>query len=335
MQTQPGAFAAQLAGSIFVMFITLVLGLSLGRTTHDALMEGKVTRNISRLMGNLAALTIFALGALIILGIWGIGNFWQQQHNALLANAPAIAQQLGLSLLILAITFAVGRTLQRSSMQSLIKGRADVNLSALISKLIYIGVLIIGLLFVLAIWGIQIVIPVTVLGAVGVAFTFALQDVLKNIVAGIYLLVERPFRIGDTITVNSYTGTVEDIHMRVTKLRTANGERVLIPNALIFDSAVVNVTAYQRHRLTLEVTIPAAHFGGKQSEETLLQALSAIPGILTEPGPVVTLTSVTDEQVTLQVSFWVPTDEVEALSRAVFQLKTTIPAANVTVANAT
>jgi small-conductance mechanosensitive channel len=335
MQTQTGAFTAQLAGSILVMFVTLALGVSLGRATRDALMEGKTTRAISRFMGILAAITIFALGALLLLGIWGVGGFWQRQHASLLAEAPGVAQQLGLSLLILAVTFTAGRALQRSSFRGLVKGHADVNLSALISKLIYGSVLIVGALFVLAVWGVQIVIPVTVLGALGVAATFALQDVLKNIVAGIYLLVERPFRIGDTITVNTFTGTVEDVHMRVTKLRTADGQRVLIPNALIFDSAVVNTTAYQRHRLTLDVIVPAAQFSGKQSEDLLLQALSGVPGILADPAPSVTLTGVTDEQLTLQVSFWTPTDESEALSRAVIQLKTAVPAANVTVANAT
>jgi len=335
IETQTGIFTAQLSGSILVFVVTVVLGLVLGRTTHETLVEGKVTHSLSRLMGMLASLTIFALGALLILGIWGINGFWARQHQTLLAQAPQVAQQLGLSLLILALTFIVGRALQRSALHSLIKAHADVNLSALISKLVYIGVLIIGGLFVLAVWGIQIVIPVAVLGAIGVALTFAFQDLLKNLVSGIYLLAERPFKIGDTITVGTFTGTVEDVQIRVTRLRTADGQRVLIPNALIFDSPVVNATAYQRRRIILEITVPAAHFDDKRSEEALTRALAETPGILADPAPSVTLISLTDEQLTLHVSFWTPTDEVEALSRAVIQLKTAIPAANVTVANAT
>jgi small conductance mechanosensitive channel len=86
---------------------------------------------------------------------------------------------------------------------------------------------------------------VTILGAFGLAFSLAVQDILKNFFSGIYLLLERPFRVGDTIKVKDQQGLVEHIGVRTTTLRTAENVRVLVPNAIVFAEVVSNQTYAQ------------------------------------------------------------------------------------------
>src|SRR5204863_8385263 len=79
-------------------------------------------------------------------------------------------------------------------------------------------------------------------GAVGLAFSLATQDILKNFFSGIYLLLERPFRVGDTIRVKDQQGIVENIGVRTTMLRTPENVQVLVPNAVVFAEVVTNHT---------------------------------------------------------------------------------------------
>ena len=95
-------------------------------------------------------------------------------------------------------------------------------------------------LIVLGILGVNSTGLVTVAGAVGLAFSLAIQDILKNFFSGVYLLLERPFRVGDTIRVKEHQGVVENIGVRTTELRTPENVQVLVPNAVVFAEVVTN-----------------------------------------------------------------------------------------------
>jgi len=81
---------------------------------------------------------------------------------------------------------------------------------------------------------------VATLGIVGIAVSLAMQDILKSFFAGLYLLFERPFRIGDEIQLKDFVGRVENINYRTTVILTADGVRVLIPNATLMAEVVLN-----------------------------------------------------------------------------------------------
>src|SRR5262249_2250104 len=145
-----------------------------------------------------------------------------------------------------------------------------------------------------------------------VALSLALQDVLKNLVAGIYLLLERPFTLGDRIVLAPYSGEVEDIEIRYTALRTADGQRVIIPNSMLFSSAVVNLSAYERRSSAFTVTVPDT--GTEvvdQAEEAIRAALEETPGVLEQPAPEVIVTRAAKGTVDLQVIYWMPTDSLD------------------------
>ena len=330
IQTQPVLFGVQLGASVLVVALCLPFARSLRRVTTESLHAG-ANDLWGKLLGRLAYLSVLGLGLLLIAGIWGINSYQRALVQQLADQAPTVARNLGLTLLVLALMLTVGRILQRASMRNLARTRVDINLSVLVSRFIYFCALGVGLLIVLGVWSVQLVIPVTVLGAVTVAFTFALQDLLKNLVAGIYLLVERPFRIGDEIMVETYVGKVEDIHMRVTTLRTVSGEQVLIPNGILFSSAVTNNTAYRRRRALLTVVLPEEEKTSEAGEAAILEALKTVDGILTDPPPEVRVSSAVDQKLTLAVHFWVPTDRLDVLSAALFHVKHALPDAEVSI----
>ncbi len=332
IQAQPILFGIQLGGSILIAALCLRFARSLRRVTTESLPTG-ANDGWGKLLGRMAYFSLLGLGLLLIAGIWGVNSFQRVLDllRTLAGPTQFAAVHVALTLLVLVLMLTVGRILQRASMRRLSHTRVDINLSVLVSRFIYLCALGVGVLIILAIWEVQLVLPVTVLGAVTVAFTFALQDLLKNLVAGVYLLVERPFRIGDEIMVDKYVGEVEDIHMRVTTLRTASGEQVLIPNGVLFSSAVTNNTAYRRRRALLTVVLPEEEKTTEAGEAAILDALKAVEGILTDPPPEIRISSAVDQKLTLAVRFWVPTDRLDILSAALFHVKRALPGAEVSI----
>jgi len=120
--------------------------------------------------------------------------------------------------------------------------RVDTGTQILIKRALVVGGTVIAVLMVLGTLGISSAALVTVAGAVGLAFSLATQDILKNFFSGIYLLLERPFRVGDTIRVKEQQGVVENIGVRTTLLRTPENVQVLVPNAVVFAEVVTNHT---------------------------------------------------------------------------------------------
>ncbi|MFP3354118.1 mechanosensitive ion channel, partial [Pseudoalteromonas sp. SIMBA_153] len=94
--------------------------------------------------------------------------------------------------------------------------------------------------------------PAKLIGALGigsVAIGFAFKDIFQNLLSGILLLISEPFRIGDQIVSGDYEGTVEDIKIRATTIRTYDGRQVVIPNSDLYTSALTVNTAYKQRRL--------------------------------------------------------------------------------------
>ncbi len=145
---------------------------------------------------------------------------------------------------------------------------------------------------------------VQVLGIGSVAIGFAFRDILQNFLAGILLLVTQPFRIGDQIVGGGHEGTVEDIQTRATLIRTYDGRRVVIPNAVLFTGTVVINTAFDRRRLEYDVVVG---YGDdvNRAKAVLLTTLREIPGVLSEPAPDVLLLDFAAAGVSLRVRWWI------------------------------
>lgn len=141
------------------------------------------------------------------------------------------------------------------------------------------------------------------LGLGSVAIGFAFKDILQNLLAGLLLLVRRPYQRGDQIVVKGYEGTVEQIESRATFLKTYDGLRVIIPNSDVYTSPVVVKTAYETHRDELVVGIG---YGDNPAEavEYFRAAVAAVDGVASKPPVEVIPWALNDCTVDLKVRWW-------------------------------
>lgn len=170
------------------------------------------------------------------------------------------------------------------------------------------------------------------LGVGGVAIGFAFQDIFQNLLAGILILLTRPFRIGDQIVSRDHEGTVEDIQVRATFLRTYDNRRVVIPNAELYTNRVVVNTAYDKRRLAVTVGIG---YGDDiaQAKALIVKTLEGLDDVLNDPAPQVLVRSLGDFSVNLDVRFWIdPPIRREAVvneDAVLSALKAALPAAGI------
>src|SRR5207245_240473 len=156
------------------------------------------------------------------------------------------------ALLVVVVALLIARAVRRGTMRMLARSRAQANVTILLGNLAQVLVIVLGIMGVLAIytrdafgW------ILTSFSVIGLVVGLSLQDILKNFFAGIWVLVERPFRIGDTIEVGGQTGVVEEIAFRTTMLKTADNREVIVPNAVFMTGSVVNLTRFPTRRGTL------------------------------------------------------------------------------------
>src|SRR5438477_1915719 len=146
------------------------------------------------------------------------------------------------ALLFLIVSFVGMRLALNWTGSAMRRARVDLGTQILVKRGLLIAWLIMTLLVVLGILGVNPAGLLAIAGAVGLAFSLAIQDILKNFFSGVYLLLERPFRVGDTIRVKEQIGVVENIGVRTTQLRTTENVQVLVPNATVFGEVVSNHT---------------------------------------------------------------------------------------------
>ena len=148
--------------------------------------------------------------------------------------------------------------------------------------------------------------PVDVLGSLGIfsiAVGFAFRDILENLLAGLLLLFRAPFRTGDEIEVADSRGTVVEINLRETVLRTYEGRQVLVPNATVYKNRIVVQTGYGSVRT--EVVVGVAYETDLDRARSVAQeALEGVHGVLAEPAPRVLVDELGTSTVDVRLLFW-------------------------------
>jgi small-conductance mechanosensitive channel len=144
------------------------------------------------------------------------------------------------AIIVVLLTVVVAPGLGGWARRAAMAGRIYAEVAVLMSRATALAVYAIGGTVVLAIIGASWTAIAAVLGAATFGISLALQDVGRGFVNGVYILVERPFRIGDHVRVGVAEGRVEDVGVRLTTLRTAAGERIIVPNTVVFSSIIEN-----------------------------------------------------------------------------------------------
>lgn len=185
------------------------------------------------------------------------------------------------------------------------KAIKNLSLRSLLIQTSYVTVWTIGILVacVIAFPDLRLGDLIGLLGLSSVAFGFAFQDIFKNFLAGILLLLQEPFRIGDQIIVEGYEGTVEDIAIRSTQIVTYQGEIVVIPNAVLFTNPVRVLTAQRQRRTDLAIGVDY-NTPLRSAVGILLEAVSAVEGVLAEPKPEVDGLGFGESSIDFVVRYW-------------------------------
>jgi small-conductance mechanosensitive channel len=144
----------------------------------------------------------------------------------------------------------------------------------------------------------------TIAAAATLAIGFALQDVIKNFVAGVFIFSDQPFRIGDWIEWDGNAGVVEDISLRVTRVRTFDNELLTVPNSMLTDGVVKNPVAHDTLRLKFVFGI-GYDDDIEKATEIIVEEAEAHDGILDDPAPSVRLVELGDSSVGLQSRIWI------------------------------
>lgn len=240
----------------------------------------------------------------------------------LLANAESFILALGL----LIATFFFARVAMTWVERSLEKTVKDLETRQLLSTLTRSTVIVLGILVALdQIPGVDITSFLAGLGILGFTIGFALQDIARNFIAGILLLVRQPFDIGDAVEVAGHAGTVMEINVRDTVIKTWDGVMEILPNMDVYASPIVNYSELSDRRRTVMIGLGYGQ-DVERAKEVFLEAMRGVDGVLADPAPEILAEELGDSSLTLAARFWVNqvshnlfgvhSEVVEAIDRA-------------------
>ncbi len=204
--------------------------------------------------------------------------------------------------------------------KALAQAKIDVTLTKFLSKMARWSILLLVILACLSVFGVETTSFAAVLGSAGIAIGLAFQGTLGNFASGIMLLMFRPFRVGDVVTVDGITGKVDEIELFTTTLDTFDNRRFIIPNGAVFGSTIENISFHPRRRVDIAVGV-AYSADIDRTREVLTGATQNVQGVLDDPQPAVILLDLGDSCVNWSVRVWAEAeaflDVKQAVTRAV------------------
>lgn len=204
----------------------------------------------------------------------------------------------------------------------------DPSLGQLLRNTLSVLIAVFAAITVLNQFGFDVLSIVAGLGIVGIAVGFAAQSTLSNFIAGITLLIERPFRIGDWVRINDQEGKVIRIALRTTWLRTRDNIFTMIPNDSVASSDIVNFSAEGEIRLRLPVGIAYKETAGA-AREAIMPVLQEHPNTMKRPGrePSVRMLGLGDSSIDLEALAWIGPHDIDFRVRISCELYEGIKAA--------
>ncbi len=220
--------------------------------------------------------------------------------------------EFGLNLVFALLIFWIGKRIARwvtnLVVKALERNDADAELIGFLQSLVYWGLFAVVIIAALAQLGVQTASFIAVIGAAGLAVGLALQGSLSNFAAGVLILILRPFRVDDFVDVAGESGSVKRIHIFTTELRTPDNKCVIIPNARVLDSNIVNYTSTGRRRVDMSFGVGYGEDLDKV-RSLLTELVEKDERVLTEPEPIIAVHTLADSSVNFIVRPWVKTDD--------------------------
>lgn len=206
-----------------------------------------------------------------------------------------------------AIGVMLALLLAKAVERALARTRADHVAVVMLSRIVRLVGVVTAVLVGLAISGVQVASVLAGLAVIGVAVGLAVQGTLENFIAGIILMVRKPFAAGDQIRSGDFEGTVELIDLRVTRIIDYDGEIVSLPNRDVYNHALINLTRRGKRRTTVMVGVDYRD-DHDHARAVIMDAVRAVEGVLKHPEPEVLLTELGESSVNFEVRYWTRPD---------------------------
>jgi small-conductance mechanosensitive channel len=232
----------------------------------------------------------------------------QSDLSTTINNLTGLSISISWETLIFAVGLLAGgwllNKLSNILIQRGIKRRGgDKHASATAKKVSAYVIYTLTLVAVLGVFGVPLSALGTAVGLIGLGISFALKDIIANFISGLMIMINRPFKIGDQITAAGESGTVQDIQVRATTVRTYDGRMVIIPNSQLYSDVVVNNTAYDLRRF--EVIVGISYDDDiEKAKELAMEVLEDAETVEDDPEPQVLVNELGGSSVDLKLRGW-------------------------------
>ncbi len=218
----------------------------------------------------------------------------------------------GKNLLVALIIFYVGRMaiglVVRGLRKVMQKQEVDKTLETFVCNLVRMALLVVVVIAAIGALGVQTTSFIAIFGAAGLAVGLALQGSLSNFAAGVLIVLFRPYKVGDYIEGAGINGSVEQVQILTTILKTPDNKEIIVPNSQIMNSIITNYSANDTRRVDMMVGVS---YGDDldQVRKTLEDLIAADDRILDEPACTIAVSDLADSSVNFVVRPWVKTDD--------------------------
>lgn len=218
------------------------------------------------------------------------------------------------AVVVLVIGVILVRLLSRAADRALTRsGRIEPTVAKFLSNIIKYALWVVLVVTVLTQFGVQTTSIIAALGGLALAVGLALQGTLSNVAAGVMILIQRPFRVGEAITAGTVNGTVQAIGLFTTELLQFDGVYVMVPNNELWNKPIINTSRMPTRRFELLIGIGYSD-SIEQARKELLALANADIRVLAEPEPVVFVSALADSAVTIGMRVWCKTEDYLGLS---------------------
>ena len=229
----------------------------------------------------------------------------------------------GLKVFFALLVFFIGKRIARMmtniATKLMKKNNVDVELVGFMDSLIYWLLFALVCVAALGQLGVQTASFIALIGAAGLAVGLALQGSLSNFAAGVLIIILRPFRVGEFVEVAGESGSIKNIKIFTTELRTPDNKCIIIPNSRVLDSNIVNYSSTGTRRIDLVFGIG---YGDDidHARKVIADIIKADPRILKDPEPVIAVAELADSSVNFIVRPWVLTDDYWMVNHDIIEL---------------
>jgi small conductance mechanosensitive channel len=240
----------------------------------------------------------------------------QIDWNSMLTSTKTVAISFGGKLLVALIIFYVGRIVAKMLVKGIHKvmraQEVDQILEMFVCNLAYWMVMVFVIIAAISQIGVQTTSLIAVMGAAGLAIGLALQGSLSNFAAGVLIVVFRPYRMGDFVEVAGISGSVVQVQILSTILKTGDNKQIVVPNAQIMNSIITNYSANNTRRVDMIIGVSYDDNLDKV-RDTLRELVNADSRIMQDPECLIAVAELADSSVNFFVRPWVASSDYWAV----------------------